>query len=195
MASEAFITFDEAVDILKSELHYPADRALHYVKRFDKNNDGRLSTSEFNAFKEKINHTRETLVPKFKEYDADGNGFITLAEASNILQSPPFSFPPGKVVMLLKKFDCDGNGKLDIEEFAGFYAEAKATHEEMSSRFDQLDTDKNGVLSPEEIQHVIQDFMGFDEHTVQWMIKMFDQNQDGNLDKCEFMDMWTSMFG
>ena len=30
--------------------------------------------------------------------------------------------------MLLKKFDKDGNGKLDIEEFADFYAEAKATY-------------------------------------------------------------------
>jgi len=66
------------------------------------------------------------LVPKFKEFDKDGNGFITLNEASSILQSSPFNFPAGKVVMLLKKFDRDGNGQLDIEEFAGFYAETKA---------------------------------------------------------------------
>jgi Ca2+-binding EF-hand superfamily protein len=66
------------------------------------------------------------LVPKFKEYDRDGNGYITLEEASAILQSPPFNFPPDKVVLLLRKFDKDGNGKLDIEEFADFYAEAKA---------------------------------------------------------------------
>jgi len=67
------------------------------------------------------------LVPKFKEYDIDGNGYITLQEASTILQRPPFNFPSAKVVFLLKHFDRDGNGKLDIQEFAGFYAEAKAT--------------------------------------------------------------------
>ena len=67
------------------------------------------------------------MVPKFKEYDRDNNGYITLDEASAILQSRPFNFPPGKVIMLLKKFDNDGNGKLDIEEFSDFYAEAKAT--------------------------------------------------------------------
>jgi Ca2+-binding EF-hand superfamily protein len=67
------------------------------------------------------------LVPKFKEYDVDGNGYITLNEASAILQSAPFNFPPGRVVTLLKRFDRDGNGKLDIEEFAAFYAEVKAT--------------------------------------------------------------------
>ena len=71
--------------------------------------------------------SKTQLVPKFKEYDLDGNGYITLEEASTILQSPPFNFPAAKVIVLLKRFDKDGNGKLDIEEFAGFYAEAKAT--------------------------------------------------------------------
>jgi len=63
----------------------------------------------------------------FKQYDKDDNGYITLQEASDILQKSPFNFPPDKVLALLKNFDKDGNGKLDIEEFAGFYAEAKAT--------------------------------------------------------------------
>jgi len=67
------------------------------------------------------------MVPKFKEYDRDGNGYITLEEASYILQNQPFNFPIDKVAVLLRKFDKDGNGKLDIEEFADFYAEAKAT--------------------------------------------------------------------
>ena len=67
------------------------------------------------------------LVPKFKEYDRDGNGYISLQEASMILQNKPFNFPADKVVVLLTKFDKDGNGKLDIDEFADFYAEAKAT--------------------------------------------------------------------
>ncbi len=66
-------------------------------------------------------------MPKFKEYDRDGNGYITLPEASDILQRPPFNFPPNKVVFLLRKFDKDNNQRLDIHEFADFYAEAKAT--------------------------------------------------------------------
>jgi Ca2+-binding EF-hand superfamily protein len=67
------------------------------------------------------------MVPRFKEYDRDGNGYVTLEEASTILQNKPFNFPSSKVGQLLQKFDKDGNGKLDIEEFADFYAEAKAT--------------------------------------------------------------------
>ena len=84
-------------------------------------------------------------------HDRDGNGYVSLDEATSILQSAPFNFPASKVGHLLlrlidwqapptnqragwaevghllAKFDKDGNGKLDIEEFADFYAEAKAT--------------------------------------------------------------------
>ena len=42
-------------------------------------------------------HRKVTIVPKFKEYDRDNNGYITLEEASFILQNPPFKFPAGKV--------------------------------------------------------------------------------------------------
>jgi calcium-binding protein CML len=72
-------------------------------------------------------YSKTQLVQKFKQFDKDGNGYISLMEASDILSKDPFNFPPGKQLVLLKQFDKDGNGKLDIEEFSGFYAEAKAT--------------------------------------------------------------------
>jgi Ca2+-binding EF-hand superfamily protein len=112
-----------------------------------------------------------------------------------ILQNPPFNFPSGKVLWLLKKFDNDGNGKLDIEEFADFYAEAKATNDRIAQAFDRLDKDGNGVLSPAEVSVVIKEQLGYDDNMTQWLVQMFDQNKDGSLDKTEFMDMWTSMFG
>jgi Ca2+-binding EF-hand superfamily protein len=190
-----FISFDQAVSILQTELNYPQDRALHFVKRFDHNKDGRLSASEFRQFKNKIEETKVKLVPKFKEYDRDGNGYITLNEASSILQNHPFNFPADKVVLLLKKFDKDGNGKLDIEEFADFYAEAKATNDEITKRFAELDKDRNGVLSPDEVIAVICETMGFDEQKANSLVQMFDQNQDGSLDKTEFMQLWAGIFG
>lgn len=51
---EEYITFDVAVQMLKRELCLPDDRALKFVKHFDKNNDGKLSVTEFNAFKLKL---------------------------------------------------------------------------------------------------------------------------------------------
>lgn len=54
---EQFISLNEAVTILRNELHFPEDRALHFVKRFDKNGDGRLCSVEFGHFKSKIEET------------------------------------------------------------------------------------------------------------------------------------------
>jgi len=71
---------------------------------------------------------KKQLEETFARLDMDGNGFLTLDEASTILRDDPFRFPPDKVVGLLKRFDKDGNGKLDYREFAGFYAEAKAKY-------------------------------------------------------------------
>jgi len=193
--AEQYISFDEAVKVLKEELKYPQDKAWHFVKSFDKNNDGRLSSAEFKAFRNKIEEAKITIVPKFKEYDRDNNGYITLEEASAILQKPPFHFPPDRVLTLLKRFDKDGNGKLDIEEFAGFYAEAKATNDDVAEQFAKLDKDGNGVLSPDEIVNAIKDKMGFDETTAKHMVQMFDINKDGSLDKTEFMNLWATMFG
>lgn len=195
ISGEEFISFEEAVAILRTELKYPEERALYFVKRFDHNKDGRLSAAEFSQFKKKIEETKVKIVPKFKEYDRDGNGYITLEEASYILQNEPFNFPSGKVINLLKKFDKDMNGKLDIEEFSDFYAEAKATNEEITNQFAQLDKDGNGVLSPDEVLVIIKDMMGYDEQMAISLIQMFDKNQDGSLDKTEFMQLWANMFG
>jgi len=51
------------------------------------------------------------------------------------------------------------------------------------------------VLSPEEVMAVIQEKMGFDENMARYLVQMFDQNQDGSLDKGEFVQLWAAMFG
>ena len=68
-------------------------------------------------------------------------------------------------------------------------------NEDIASCFEELDKDGNGVLSPEEVISVIQERLGFDDSMARYLVEMFDQNQDGSLDKTEFMQLWTSMFG
>ena len=51
------ISFDEAVRVLQHQLRYPEDKALQFVRRFDRNNDGHLSSVEFNALMRKIDET------------------------------------------------------------------------------------------------------------------------------------------
>jgi len=192
--AEVFIPFEEAVQILRSELQYPEEKAIHFVKKFDKNSDGKLSASEFKEFKQKIHETKTSLVPVFQSYDKDGNGYVTMDEAGDILSNAPFNFPIEKILVLLKKFDSDGNGRLDIDEFANFFAEIKAMHTNLSAAFDELDVDGNGLLSSDELMGTLKEMFN-DEETAKWMIKMFDKNNDGNIDKKEFCEMWTNLFG
>jgi len=69
------------------------------------------------------------------------------------------------------------------------------SNDDIASCFDRLDTDGNGVLTPDEIASILQERLGFDEEMARYTVDMFDVNKDGSLDKTEFMHLWTSMFG
>ena len=69
------------------------------------------------------------------------------------------------------------------------------SNEEISTRFKQLDKDGNGMLNHEEVSAVLQQMMGFDKSMARYIIDMFDTNHDGHLDKTEFIQMWSGMFG
>ena len=68
-------------------------------------------------------------------------------------------------------------------------------NEEITKLFASLDADGNGVLSPDEVISILKEKLGFDDQMAMFMVKMFDSNNDGNLDKTEFIQMWSSMFG
>ena len=67
--------------------------------------------------------------------------------------------------------------------------------DDIGRRFDALDTDGNGLLSPNELIHVIVETLGYDEHKAKQFVESFDTNKDGNIDKKEFVAMWSIMFG
>ncbi len=68
-------------------------------------------------------------------------------------------------------------------------------HEEFAKRFKEFDKDGNDLLSEDEVVGAIMETLGTDKESAVYMIKMFDQNQDGSLDKAEFVALWSSMFG
>jgi hypothetical protein len=74
---------------------------LGYFDRLDRNKDGRLSREEASS-------------PKFGEIDADGDGYVTLAEYKAFLNREA-----------LKKLDADGDGKISQREFHQLYADAE----------------------------------------------------------------------
>jgi len=72
---------------------------------------------------------------------------------------------------------------------------AACSNDEISTRFKQLDKDGNGMLNQDEVSAVLQEMMGFDKSMACYLIEMFDTNHDGHLDKTEFIQMWSGVFG
>ena len=56
------MSFADAIVMLKEDLNFPDERANYFVKKFDKNGDGKLSVSEFHNFKKTIEDTFVMLV-------------------------------------------------------------------------------------------------------------------------------------
>lgn len=189
------IALEDAAKVMQTELSYDEARAMHFVKQFDKNGDGKLCEAEFQQFKTSIRTTKEQMEAKFREVDTDASGLVSLEEAKAVLRRPPFDFPDEKVKLLLQRFDKDQNGQLDVNEFIGFYAEAKAINEDIGRRFDALDADGNGVLSHDELADVICQTLNYDVSRVRQFVDSFDVNKDGHIDKKEFVSMWSIMFG
>ena len=69
------------------------------------------------------------------------------------------------------------------------------SNEDIGRRFDALDADKNGVLSPNELVDIICEILGCDETKARHIVRSFDVNHDGNIDKSEFVEMWSVLFG
>jgi len=65
--------------------------------------------------------------------------------------------------------------------------------------YDDMTTTTIMMITDCEIHEVylllLQQLMGFDRSMALYLIDMFDTNHDGHLDKTEFIQMWSSMFG
>ena len=88
-----YISFAEATAILKNELKFPEERAIHFVKRFDHNKDGRLSAGEFSQFKKRIEDTCVTsdILTQLSASPLCLQGRVSVAMASEFQRTPVWS--------------------------------------------------------------------------------------------------------
>lgn len=110
-------------------MHKP-DRA-QYLKRFDTNGDGQLSTEEKQAAREQFKEKHPQIADRYQEalkrFDKDGDGKLNEEEraaAKQFMQEhrgerEGEGGPKGEMrEKILKRFDQNGDGKLDEEEKA-----------------------------------------------------------------------------
>eukprot|EP01022_Parablepharisma_sp_SALTPOND_P025165 TRINITY_DN576_c0_g1_i1.p1 TRINITY_DN576_c0_g1~~TRINITY_DN576_c0_g1_i1.p1 ORF type:complete len:1565 (-),score=226.38 TRINITY_DN576_c0_g1_i1:14582-19174(-) len=113
---------------VSSHNRYTREEVKEIMKTLDTNQNGFLERSEFEAFMmNQIKHDilsaedeMDDLRTKFKEYDLDGNGWLTPEEICTLLRQKYPTIQTEDLEAVFEEIDANKDGKIDIDEFIGF---------------------------------------------------------------------------
>jgi len=120
--------------------------------------------------------------------DTNGDGIITLAEMTRAMTLSGSSF---SIDDLFSRADLDGDGKLSYEDFmlALVHNRLVQKQERLLGLFQQLDTDRDGFLSPRDIYHIVAPL------NPKAVLAEIDSNGDGLVDYKDFLSMFATTDG
>jgi calcium-dependent protein kinase len=133
------------------------------------------------------------LKDSFKKMDLNGDGVVTVDELKQALQREEEQGEESKIaqsmVKLMEMADVDGDGALSYEELvmASVQQRLLAKEERLYNTFCQLDQDRNGTVTAEEIEQVLGE-----QDDVKQMIAEIDKDGDGQISYAEFVAMFTA---
>lgn len=114
-------------------------------KAADKNQDGSLSPEEFAAMSRIQNLPEEKRANLFKRLDKSGDGLLSREEIGK-LGRPHDN--PGPPMQRLWELDTDKSGGVTFDEFKVGRVFSKLPPEKQDGVFRRLDTNKDGIISP-----------------------------------------------
>lgn len=124
----------------------------------------------------------------FKKYDKNGDGFISVDEVKEALNTNKDDCKQlMKLEQLMKLVDLDGDGQLSYDELLMISVERKlvSKEERLFQAFCKVDSDKSGTLSTNEIEAML----GVTKQEANKIISEVDKNGDGVIDYDEFVKM------
>lgn len=134
------------------------------------------------------------LVQSFQALDSNQDGLITLQELKDGLSKFPNLLGEfeSEVHQIFKEIDHNNSGTISIEEFLGATIDAKK--DVMTSvlwdAFNSFDTDRNGVLTLQELEEIVRTLEGqIGEEHVEMMIHLLEEEVKDSLTFEEFRQM------
>ncbi|XP_059309775.1 probable calcium-binding protein CML25 [Lycium ferocissimum] len=101
----------------------------------------------------------EELEQVFKKFDVNGDGKICSSELGSIMASLGNAVTEEELVSMIREVDADGDGFIDLQEFIELNTkdiDSDEVLENLKDAFSVFDMDKNGSISAEELQTVLQ---------------------------------------
>jgi Ca2+-binding EF-hand superfamily protein len=135
---------------MENKINFPSRGEI--MKKFDTNNDGKLSEEERKNLRNEMSGLKTgTPLLLAKKFDKDGDGKLSEEERSEFrkdLASKGRRLPPH----LMQRFDTNGDGELSDEERSGARQAWEDRKQEMLNKFD---ADGDGTLNVEERREAI----------------------------------------
>jgi len=175
------------------------------MRRLDTNKDGKLDIEEFGKLFGLIVQRHDLVLRatlKFNELDKDGSGSLESDEIDATVMWTLQAFPNDDDLNTYKKhllshIDANGDGKIDLNEFIILFEDLLVRLELIERarvKFNELDTDKSGVLEAAEIDKVVDWVLAaYGERPADQLagfkatlMKRIDVNKDGKLSLQEF---------
>lgn len=101
----------------------------------------------------------EELEQVFKKFDVNGDGKISASELGSIMGSLGHPATDDELRIMIQEVDSDGDGFINLKEFVELNTkdiDYDEVLENLKDAFEVFDIDKNGAISAEELQDVLQ---------------------------------------
>lgn len=128
----------------------------------------------------------------FREADADGSGYLTLAELTNMLRKKGYRDSDDKIKSMFRSVDTSGDNQISLEEYniaMGLMPPQNHKAATMRSVFREFDINGDGKIDKQELDQVFQS-MGkvLSPDEINRIIRMADKDRSGTLDYEEFIE-------
>jgi len=142
------------------------------------------------------NRKRATLAPNqldnlreaFNIFDKDSDGKINAEEIGAVMRNMGVNPTDNDLQAMIDRYDDDGNGTIEFFEFVNMMAaKFEGNDDNVKKIFEQLDTDKDGLIGKEELIEFMKKLgKQVTPEQADLMIKEADSDNDGKINFSEF---------